>query len=1183
MAFKPGLSNVLNLKPTSSLRYTKYFPNNSEYASKVYPDKKKRTKHREAETQTDGDVVISKCADDIIVDVKPPIATCSQTEQVEVLQTYTQTDDTAIIEIAIQTEEMDIQDSSKDTTRFRGEKKKRRKERSTTQTSDQPQPGSSPDNPDLYNVLRNIWVKMKTFGEPRVVVSVIGAYNEWTPTYEWADNSLLKEALNHVARFAGRCGFIYKEKDTTFVHSVVKKCSLIGDLPHTYGYSSVHTSDHGKEQGTELVQENEKQSTGGQKQKQKNLLLDIETYINSNCRVSFQDGKEESRMLQTIRVPVVLLVVNGDLKTLKHVMRAINSDISVVVVKGTGGAADIIASCLENFSLNKLKRELPVMFTRRFTKNHFTKIENLIKRITEKDWMITIFDIKEDAHHKLWERITDGILRSWSLEEKDNDDSKNGGGYISKYVANIDGLTRKELFYGYQLNPEDISENKTLKENTMLDNSNLQNVFVNSFLSETTESIKDILTNFRYFYLSEENFKEIWKQEITSKSNTTIMRLLKSRPNVEDVYPGALKDTKAVKRISGKLLKRLCFSKIGMLTCCRRWGKKCNTGRKMPTIGKLIAAIHNKSRLPDTLRLAVLLNKKDIAAVIWYTCSNPMMTALISSIYLTALADVAEDLFEETLQEEYQSHAKLFLSRAIKLLEKMFTENERIAVDALEYVSDVWDFMESPLHLGHQFNIEEFISHSSIQIDATRRLFPINKDVVNQTHSCNTNIEESRKTTEQPASQKAPETNISTDATASQKASETNASTDATAFQKAPETNASTNATASQKAPETNASTDATVFQKAPVTNAPTNATALENEPVTKTSTDASQITQDNNTTNDNATQNSRNTSDNSTEKNAASQNIPNNNIANNVASTYQELLLETKTYPITVKGCFSFVKDNWRTSKRAICTAPFIKIIFHVVFFLTTLVMFSYFLTGNLDVDSISLLEGLVFIYMLGDILEEMTGMLVDLLKYLFILIILVLAAGVVYHANVYPNHQVTGLSNIAFWRIWTIIKIPYWQVYGELFLDTLEASDASGCTNNATLWKSDPSIERCPTGDWITPVIAAFYMMLTNWLLLNIVIAMFGARFNAIQRKSKQKWRYYRHSVIFDYEDKIPSPLNFPCRILTYLRYSKQIPCACCPCFEESKKGGIEKMLEKQLEFAKDIIEEENHQKSQ
>lgn len=55
-------------------------------------------------------------------------------------------------------------------------------------------------------------------------------------------------------------------------------------------------------------------------------------------------------------------------------------------------------------------------------------------------------------------------------------------------------------------------------------------------------------------------------------------------------------------------------------------------------------------------------------------------------------------------------------------------------------------------------------------------------------------------------------------------------------------------------------------------------------------------------------------------------------------------------------------------------------------------------------------------------------------------ILIIFIFAAGVVYHANVYPSHTVTGSSDIEFWRIWTILKIPYWQVYGELYLETLE-----------------------------------------------------------------------------------------------------------------------------------------------
>lgn len=56
----------------------------------------------------------------------------------------------------------------------------------------------------------------------------------------------------------------------------------------------------------------------------------------------------------------------------------------------------------------------------------------------------------------------------------------------------------------------------------------------------------------------------------------------------------------------------------------------------------------------------------------------------------------------------------------------MFADNERMAIDALDYVSKVWGHNESPLHFGHQFNIEEFISHSSNQKDASKRLFSYN-------------------------------------------------------------------------------------------------------------------------------------------------------------------------------------------------------------------------------------------------------------------------------------------------------------------------------------------------------------------------------------------------------------------------------------------------------------------------
>ncbi|XP_052067099.1 transient receptor potential channel-like [Mytilus californianus] len=857
--------------------------------------------------------------------------------------------------------------------------------------------------------------------------------------------------------------------------------------------------------------------------------------------------------------------------------------------------------------MHKLKRELPIMFNRRFTHDYFTKIEKKVKRITEKDWMITIFAVRVDAHYNLWERITDGIIRAWSLEEKD--DSSNGGEYISKYVANIDGLTREELFAGYRINTAD--ERKGKKDED--ENNRLQKVYMIAFLGENTETIRHVLTNNTYFCLSKETFKEIWKQKTSSNSNTTIIRLLKS------VHPDGIKDHKAVQGISEKLLKGLCFSKIGMITCC---GKKLKTNQNMPD-----------NHVSDTLRVEVFFNKKDTAAAIWCTCPNPMMTALISSMYLTALANIAEEQFEENLQEEYESHAELFLSRAVKLLEKMHADDESMAIAALEYVSEMWDNIESPLHFAQQFNIEEFISHSKIQIDASRRLFPVNKNANDKTiksGTASTKASDNKSSIDDSASQTTPDTTTSRHTETQNMSNKTTGNTKSdTASKNTSDSKSSMVDSASQSKPDTTTAKHTETQNMSDKTSENTKSdSASKNASGSKFSIgdSESQTTPDITAAKNTETQNM---SDKTTEKAAASQNLSKNNTASSTALKTQEPLLNCKTYPMTISGWFSFVKDNWRTSKHDICTAPVTKIAVHVVFFITALIMFSYFLIGNLDNGSISLLEGLVFIYMSGDFLEEIWSMfrpekdciwshqriilhlwnlwncldvlcsilyivgfcvhnfdsisivhtrriysialiimflrllnllllsktfgiiiimvkemLADLLKYLVILTILIFAAGVAYHANVYPNHQVE------FWRIFTIIKIPYWQVYGELYLDTLEASDPSSCTDNATIWKADASVDRCPTEDWITPVIAAFYMMLTNWLLLNIVIAMFGARFNAIQQKSKQKWRFNRHSVIIDYEDKIPSPLNFPCRILSLIKYSTQCSCRCCSC---------------------------------
>lgn len=47
--------------------------------------------------------------------------------------------------------------------------------------------------------------------------------------------------------------------------------------------------------------------------------------------------------------------------------------------------------------------------------------------------------------------------------------------------------------------------------------------------------------------------------------------------------------------------------------------------------------------------------------------------------------------------------------------------------------------------------------------------------------------------------------------------------------------------------------------------------------------------------------------------------------------------------------------------------------------------------------------------------------------------------------------------------------------------------------CTNITSEWESDTSKERCPQEDWTVQAVAAFYLLFSNLLLVNLVIAMF------------------------------------------------------------------------------------------
>ena len=50
----------------------------------------------------------------------------------------------------------------------------------------------------------------------------------------------------------------------------------------------------------------------------------------------------------------------------------------------------------------------------------------------------------------------------------------------------------------------------------------------------------------------------------------------------------------------------------------------------------------------------------------------------------------------------------------------------------------------------------------------------------------------------------------------------------------------------------------------------------------------------------------------------------------------------------------------------------------------------------------------------------------------------------------------------------------------------------ESTGCTTNETIWREDP-YKRCAKDVFIVPILLAIYMILTNILLVNLLIAMF------------------------------------------------------------------------------------------
>ncbi|XP_061190940.1 transient receptor potential cation channel subfamily M member 2-like [Saccostrea echinata] len=213
--------------------------------------------------------------------------------------------------------------------------------------------------------------------------------------------------------------------------------------------------------------------------------------------------------------------------------------------------------------------------------------------------------------------------------------------------------------------------------------------------------------------------------------------------------------------------------------------------------------------------------------------------------------------------------------------------------------------------------------------------------------------------------------------------------------------------------------------------------------------------------------------------------------------------------------------------------------------------------------------LEAFLMIRTLGPTLIMIKEMLKDLLAFIILLAVVILGVGFYYHANLWPDHVYFWGGGWTDWRIWKVIYYPYWQLYGETFNDFLEGNSgpcAEECTTNETIW-SDASEDRCPQEDWTVGAVSALYMLFSNLLLVNLVIAMFSSTYERVTANAENLWRFERYTVIMNYKYRVPSPVNLVWtfyriyRVITCCSCGKNLSsCCCCSPDEEVKEDNLE-----------------------
>ncbi|CAF1445673.1 unnamed protein product, partial [Adineta steineri] len=421
--------------------------------------------------------------------------------------------------------------------------------------------------------------------------------------------------------------------------------------------------------------------------------------------------------------PMVCTLVRGTPGTIELLYQKIQQEVPAVILKGTGSAADIIAFAYEEISAKNDKEYedsyLKVELSRRLLDEYPALKDNNVKRNEIRDHIIAIVK-KADQGKRKFLTFVDVNSTTASL----NDFHKFILSALLQSQKTVTGnkvnvQLKRNLLLTLDWNLPDLALSEIFQRDDDMKHSIQADLFDKAVLGKKLEPFVDLFLDREFAlhrYLKSDKLVALFnlakdREFLTTTSLEGILGL----SGDEDEMP---KDF--VEHGLNIIVKRLTgishfFSKHEM-DCNAMgiyFGDKTDKGVQRQRIRA------EKKALRHLIIYAVLMNRPQLAKILWKRSSEPIPLALICCMMFKKLAPYCHESYQRLLIEK---QAKEFSDCAVGVLDKAFNEDNMRTFEMLDEKHPDWNHMAT-VELAYNAENKEFMAHAACQKWVTRQFY----------------------------------------------------------------------------------------------------------------------------------------------------------------------------------------------------------------------------------------------------------------------------------------------------------------------------------------------------------------------------------------------------------------------------------------------------------------------------